>query len=417
MRHLSLLTLFTLLTACPALRSQTFRISVGNPSAYARTEVVEVALQRLGHDGSAGRCTAWRVLDGEGRAVASQVTHDGKLLFAASIAAKGRSAFTAAPGEPPNELPAVFVKVYPQRLDDIAWENDRMAYRAYGPALQRSGERSFGYDVWVKNTSRPVVDERYRRELDPVVQDSVRRLRKTQPKAAKALQRSVSYHVDHGNGMDCYKVGPTLGCGTPALLTPQDRIAYPWCYQDIQVLDSGPLRITFRARHAPQEPSPLGTYTEVRTLSLDRHALLNRLTVSYTPLPHRATMAAGIVVHPDDTPAYALRPRQGYMLYSDPTDNPRAGNGRIFTACVFPRRDVDMAYRPLPPNEQQQAKALGHLLAMRTAHGRRTTMTYWWGAAWSKAGTADMQQWERQVAQEADRLRHPLRVKVKRLGH
>ena len=76
-----------------------------------------------------------------------------------------------------------------------------------------------------------------------------------------------------------------------------------------------------------------------------------------------------------------------------------------------------MAYRPLPPNEQQQAKALGHLLAMRTAHGRRTTMTYWWGAAWSKAGTADMQQWERQVAQEADRLRHPLRVKVKRLGH
>ena len=37
---------------------------------------------------------------------------------------------------------------YPERLDDVAWENDRAAYRAYGPALQEKGERAFGYDIW-----------------------------------------------------------------------------------------------------------------------------------------------------------------------------------------------------------------------------------------------------------------------------
>ena len=31
------------------------------------------------------------------------------------------------------------------------------------------------------------------------------------------LNRGISYHVDHGNGMDCYAVGPTLGGGTAAL--------------------------------------------------------------------------------------------------------------------------------------------------------------------------------------------------------
>ena len=34
-------------------------------------------------------------------------------------------------------------------------------------------------------------------------------LRKTDPKAASELQRAISYHIDHGYGMDCYAVGPT----------------------------------------------------------------------------------------------------------------------------------------------------------------------------------------------------------------
>ena len=40
---------------------------------------------------------------------------------------------------------------YPERLDDVAWENDRAAYRAYGPALQEKGARAFGYDIWTKS--------------------------------------------------------------------------------------------------------------------------------------------------------------------------------------------------------------------------------------------------------------------------
>jgi len=30
----------------------------------------------------------------------------------------------------------------------VAWENDRIAFRTYGPALQATGEKAVGYDIW-----------------------------------------------------------------------------------------------------------------------------------------------------------------------------------------------------------------------------------------------------------------------------
>ena len=43
----------------------------------------------------------------------------------------------------------------PQRKDDFAWENDRIAFRVYGPSLERTGEISSGIDVWCKRVRQP----------------------------------------------------------------------------------------------------------------------------------------------------------------------------------------------------------------------------------------------------------------------
>ena len=103
---------------------------------------------------------------------------------------------------------------YPERLDDMAWENDLVGFRAYGPALQARGERGFGYDLFTKRgTAAPVLEDMYAKELDADSWKQVNELRKTDPKAADELVRTFSYHIDHGYGMDCYAVGPTLGAG------------------------------------------------------------------------------------------------------------------------------------------------------------------------------------------------------------
>ena len=126
------------------------------------------------------------------------------------------------PGTPEAFKTIACGKQYPERVDDIAWENDRIAFRTYGPALQATGEKAYGCDIWVKCVSEPIVDMRYKTELDPETRAKIAELRKTDPKAAQQLSESVSYHIDHGNGLDYYKVGPTLGCLLYTSPSPRD---------------------------------------------------------------------------------------------------------------------------------------------------------------------------------------------------
>jgi pectinesterase len=52
----------------------------------------------------------------------------------------------------------VFARYVPERLDDFAWENDKIGHRTYGPALaapdeSKTGKEIFvasGLDVWCK---------------------------------------------------------------------------------------------------------------------------------------------------------------------------------------------------------------------------------------------------------------------------
>jgi rhamnogalacturonyl hydrolase YesR len=89
-----------------------------------------------------------------------------------------------------DATPRAYARLVPERMDDLAWENDKVAFRVYGPAL-RSGPEDSGIDVWCKRVARPVIDNWY-------VND---------------LKRGMSYHKDHGEGLDAYKVGDARGCG------------------------------------------------------------------------------------------------------------------------------------------------------------------------------------------------------------
>jgi rhamnogalacturonyl hydrolase YesR len=86
--------------------------------------------------------------------------------------------------------PQAYARHVPERKDDLAWENDKVAFRVYGPAL-RAGPEDSGIDAWTKRVPFPVLDKWYRRDLT----------------------EGVSYHQDHGEGLDGYHVGNTRGCG------------------------------------------------------------------------------------------------------------------------------------------------------------------------------------------------------------
>ena len=129
-------------------------------------------------------------------------------------------------------------------------------------------------------------------ELDSASRAEIKVLREAGKKEeADSLSRAISYHIDHGNGMDCYAVGPTLGGGTAALM-PDSAIVYPYCYKDYEILDNGPLRFTVKLVFNPLVVKNDSNVVETRIIQLDKGSQLNKTTVSYEYLTQATPVAA-----------------------------------------------------------------------------------------------------------------------------
>ena len=128
-------------------------LTVSNPTDMQRQELVAVDMNQIGVKAE----TPFVVVNGKGQEVDYQVSYDGKLLIDACVTPHGTTTFTVKEGVPREMKTWVKGAMYPLRKDDVAWENDRGAYRTYGPALQRTGEKAYGIDVWTKNTPELVV--------------------------------------------------------------------------------------------------------------------------------------------------------------------------------------------------------------------------------------------------------------------
>ena len=402
------LSLLALLAACGPKQSTDFTVTVTNDLSFDRAEMVEVPISEVAKKVQLIDEEQYIVLDAEGNQVAYQITYDDNLLFPVNVKAGDKAVYTVAVGEPIEAEPLVYGRHYPERVDDIAWENDRTAYRAYGPALQAKGERAFGYDAWVKRVPGLVVEQRYANELNPDTQAEIARLRKERKHdEANELYHSVSYHVDHGNGLDCYKVGPTLGCGTAALMQ-GDAILYPYCWKEYEILENGPLRFTVKLTYNPLVVGK-DSVVETRIISLAQGSQLNKTVVSYAGLSKAAPVATGLVIHPENPTAYVLEGDKGYIAYADLTDNVNNGNGIIYVGAVMPEKVTEAKAQMFADKEAKERGASGHVLAISN-YKPDTEYTYYWGSGWSKYGFDSMEAWTTYLNRYAQSVRNPLKV-------
>ncbi len=402
------LSLLALLAACGPKQSTDFTVTVTNDLSFDRAEMVEVPISEVAKKVQLIDEEQYIVLDAEGNQVAYQITYDDNLLFPVNVKAGDKAVYTVAVGEPIEAEPLVYGRHYPERVDDIAWENDRTAYRAYGPALQAKGERAFGYDAWVKRVPGLVVEQRYANELNPDTQAEIARLRKERKHdEANELYHSVSYHVDHGNGLDCYKVGPTLGCGTAALMQ-GDAILYPYCWKEYEILENGPLRFTVKLTYNPLVVGK-DSVVETRIISLSQGSQLNKTVVSYAGLSKAAPVATGLVIHPENPTAYVLEGDKGYIAYADLTDNVNNGNGIIYVGAVMPEKVTEAKAQMFSDKEAKERGASGHVLAISN-YKPETEYTYYWGSGWSKYGFDSMEAWTTYLDRYAQSVRNPLKV-------
>ena len=297
--------------------------------------------------------------------------------------------------------------MFPSREDDLAWENDRNGWRAYGPAIQNSGQHIYGYDVFNKNVPMPILETFYHSELTSYgLQDKLRKAGRGNE--CDSLHRTLTYHRDHGFGMDAYTVGATLGAGVSALVDDDGHFVYPLCYKQAEVLDNGPLRfsvrLTFGSAKVGQED-----VVEKRVITLDKGTHLNRCEVTYEGLSRPRGVAAGIVVHKASPDSYVLDKKKAYVAYADPMDHPEAMNGQIYIACLFPEGLESVKYVPMA---QETAGGIGHVVGFCDYEPGRP-FVYYFGSAWSKYDVPDFSVWKTLLGRYLHRLEVPLNVSMR----
>lgn len=387
-------------------------VTVSNGTGIDRNdEIVEISMEEVASKLQMDDTADIIVLDETNQQVPYQTTYDGKLIFPISVKANQQASYSIKVGSPVAFDVRACGKHYPERVDDIAWENDRIAFRAYGPALQATGEKAYGYDVWVKSVEEPVVEERYAMELNPETLAKIDSLKKVDPEAAKALRAETSYHVDHGNGLDCYKVGPTLGGGTSALYV-NNEIIYPYCYKTYDILDNGPLRFTVKLTYNPLTVNNNSNIIETRVISLDKGSQLNKAVITYSNTGEVLPVTTGIVLHEPNGGQNTANAGKGYIAYADPTDNVNNNNGTIYVGAVFPSQVTEAKVVLFPEKEAKERGADGHVLAI-SDYAPNSEYVYYFGAGWSKYGFDSMQGWNNYLENYAEKVRNPLTVEVK----
>lgn len=377
------------------------KVVVRNTTDDQRHEVVEVDLQKLRK--KIGKEGPLVVRNKIGQQILSQVSSDGKLLIDASVRPHSATTYEVSVGKPLPMKPFVYGRRVPERKDDMAWENDRCAYRLYGPALQKTGEKSYGIDVWVKNTPELEIDKRYAMDI-PGFEETQRLRSVGLTEKADSNHLATSFHIDHGTGYDPYAVGATLGCGAPALMI-GDSIVMPYCYADYKILDNGPLRFTVALTYESKEVNGNKRVVEHRMISLDKGSNFNRMTVWYTGLRRPTDFAAGCVIHEADTTT--LRLGADYVQYADPTDQVDVNNSQLYIGLLFPD-GVDKTCR-LNYAHPWGGNA-GHALGIRRNLKDGERITYYFGAAWSRYDVRTQREWQLRIDETLRNLRHPLLV-------
>ncbi len=300
------------------------------------------------------------------------------VIFQSDFAASETKTFTVTTGAKQiftKEQYKAFGRFVRERFDDFAWENDRIAHRTYGKALETwEGEplSSSTIDIWSKRTARMVISDWY---------------------------LSDDYHADHGDGADFYSAGPSRGCGGNGLWA-DDRLWTSRNFVNSRVLANGPIRVMFELTYEPFNVNGISV-SEVKRITLDAGSQMDRFQSSYKQFtrPGQAQkLTTGIGLKKTAGEQVEANAAQGWLLKWEKVEK-NAGN-----------QGLAIVVHPKSFTKQTEDK-LNHLVLAPVADDG--TATHWAGFAWDKAGQiTSAEAWKKYVEEFAQGVASPIEVNV-----
>jgi len=291
------------------------------------------------------------------------------LLVQVDVPANGKLILQLMKGKSTTASIKTYGRYVPERKDDFAWENDKIAFRMYGKELEKTPkEMAYGMDVWVKSTDRMVINERYKRG---------------------------KYHEDLGDGMDYYHVGFTLGAGNIAPMI-KDSIYYDGTYARYKVLDNGPLRTSFQLEYNEWNAAGMKVRA-TKTITLDAGTHFNKVEVAYAGDTMAALPLVVGIIKRKEQGAMLLDELNGSMAYWEPL---HGADGITGVGSFLLEPAVG-------------AKVTATQLLMQTSTPKAKPILYYTGAAWNKAGVfTDAQTWFSHVQLAKTKIMQPLQVGI-----
>ncbi|TRX70625.1 DUF4861 family protein [Carboxylicivirga sp. M1479] len=361
---------------------QQLQVSVSNPTDMIRAnELVKVSLidsnldkmQLVVKDQASDEEIQSQLLDTNGD---NEI--DG-IAFIVQLDAKEQKVFTISPGngKANDNNVKTFARFVPERTDDFAWENDRVAFRTYGPEAQRiaeAGEKggtlSSGIDCWLKKVDYSIIDKWYLGNIN----------------------EPGYYHIDHGEGLDNYHVGPSRGCGGTGVMFDGKLIAAK-NFTDYKIGNKGPLVTEFTLNYAPYE---VGSSPVKETKHVSIHLGTN-FTKYIIEVEGTDTLTVGLTLH--DQLGEVTQNATWINYHTSHT-------GEELSSAIVAHPKYMVGTSHIKSDVKDESHALMHL---KVIEGK---VEFYAGFTWSGSKQYTQNQWEQYLNDFASGLAQPLMVFV-----
>jgi len=322
--------------------------------------------------------------------VTQTVDNDGdgtmdELLFQPKIGAKSEKEYIVFQ-IPEHQRPKTEVYCYsrfvPERTDDYAWENNKVAFRTYGPKAQKmiedhinGGTLSSGIDAWLKRVEYPIINKWYN----------------------KMTSGKGTYHEDTGEGLDNFHVGSSRGIGGTAVKI--DSVYYiSKNFVTWKTITTGPIRTSFILTYADWDAAG-NKISETKKISLDYGNFLSKFEISVSSTNE---FSAGLTLH-DKKGTVGSNFKEGWLDHWETIDDSEIGTGIVVPNRRLIRIENYLTSKPDLSN---------HYSAIKVVDKK---VIYYAGFGWKKQGTfASKEAWESYLSVFAQKINNPLIVTLKK---
>ena len=256
--------------------------------------------------------------------------------------------------------PKVMAREVPERADDFVFENDLIAGRFYGKALE-GNPTSPGLDIWVKLPGKLVADDWY----------------------SHAVTEGNYYHKDPG-GKDCYKVAVSLGGGASVPLI-DGKLCWPATnYRSYEILEKTSDKVVFELQYPAWEVADGVSASLSKKVTVNAGSYFIQVEDTYTYSgTDILTIAAGFKLHGEqNTVKDQMESKDRLAIWEHASDQSvEPEDGLIGIAIVMPDADSFLV-----------SGDLDHALLLKAAPSGGT-ISYSVGSCWSKAGIKTSADW------------------------